>query len=46
MKDGRGGKWASAALIEGYATHSDNMPHKKYVKWQRRSFNGNNEKQK
>ena len=35
MKDGRGGKWASAALIEGYATHSDNMPHKKYVKWQR-----------
>ena len=35
MKDGRGGKWASAALIEGYATHSDNMSHKKYIKWQR-----------
>ena len=28
MKDGRGGKWASTALIEGYATHNDNMPHK------------------
>ena len=35
LKDGRGGKWASAALIEGYATYKDNMPHKKYVKWQR-----------
>ena len=35
MKDGRGGKWASAALINGYATYNDNMPHKKYVQWQR-----------
>ena len=35
LKDGRGGKWASAGLIEGYATYKDNMPHKKYVKWQR-----------
>ncbi len=35
MKDGRGGKWAGAALMEGYATHSDNMPHKQYVKWQK-----------
>ena len=35
MKDGRGGKWASAALINGYATYNDNMPHKEYVKWQR-----------
>ena len=35
LKDGRGGKWASAALIEGYATYNDNMPHKQYVKWQR-----------
>ena len=26
LKDGRGGKWASAALIEGYATYKDNMP--------------------
>ena len=36
LKDGRGGKWSSAALIEGYSTYSDNMPHKKYVKWQRK----------
>jgi site-specific DNA-methyltransferase (adenine-specific) len=36
MKDGRGGKWASAALLNGYADHGDNMPHKEYVQWQRR----------
>lgn len=35
MKNGRGGKWANAALINGYAKHSDCMPHKKYVAWQR-----------
>ena len=35
MKDGRGGKWANAKLIDGYASHSDNMPHDKYVEWQR-----------
>lgn len=35
MKDGRGGKWANAALINGYATHDDNMPYDEYVKWQR-----------
>ena len=35
MKDGRGGKWANAALIEGYDTHEDTMPHDEYVKWQR-----------
>ena len=35
MKDGRGGKWSNAALINGYATHKDAMPHKKYVAWQR-----------
>ena len=35
MKDGRGGKWANAALQKGYATHSDDMPHDKYVAWQR-----------
>lgn len=35
MKDGRGGKWANAALQKGYATHSDDMPHHKYVEWQR-----------
>jgi len=35
MKDGRGGKWAHAALQKGYSNHHDNMPHEEYVKWQR-----------
>lgn len=35
MKDGRGGKWASAALINGYSNHDDCMPHGEYVSWQR-----------
>lgn len=35
MKDGRGGKWSSAALINGYSHYNDNIPHKEYVKWQR-----------
>lgn len=35
MKDGRGGKWAGSALINGYSHHDDNMPHDKYVQWQR-----------
>lgn len=35
MKDGRGGKWANAALINGYAEHEDNMPYEEYVEWQR-----------
>ncbi len=35
MKDGRGGKWANAALVNGYQNHSDCMPHEEYVKWQR-----------
>ncbi len=35
MKDGRGGKWPKAELINGYANHGDNMPHDEYVKWQR-----------
>ncbi len=35
MKDGRGGKWANAALMNGYTNHEDTMPHDKYVKWQR-----------
>src|SRR5438105_4848274 len=26
-KDGRGGKWSNARLINGYAGHHDNMPH-------------------
>lgn len=36
MKDGRGGKWSNAALINGYANYNDCMPHKKYVTWQRK----------
>ncbi len=35
MKDGRGGKWANAALVNGYHNYDDSMPHDKYVKWQR-----------
>lgn len=35
MKDGRGGKWANAALVHGYHNYDDCMPHDKYVKWQR-----------
>jgi len=36
MKDGRGGKWANAALINGYKDYSDDMPYDKYVAWQRK----------
>ena len=35
MKDGRGGKWSRAALLDGYADYGDNMPHDEYVNWQR-----------
>ena len=35
MKDGRGGKWANAALQKGYTHHDDCMPHEEYVKWQK-----------
>lgn len=35
MKDGRGGKWSNAALINGYSHYNDNMPHGEYVQWQR-----------
>lgn len=34
MKDGRGGKWANAALIEGYENYDDCMPNEEYAKWQ------------
>ncbi|HQP03340.1 MAG TPA: site-specific DNA-methyltransferase [Bacteroidales bacterium] len=34
MKDGRGGKWASAALVNGYSHYDDNIPHDKYAEWQ------------
>lgn len=35
MKDGRGGKWANAALQKGYSHYDDCMPHDEYVQWQR-----------
>ncbi len=35
MKDGRGGKWERAALVDGYDGHDDAMPHQEYVAWQR-----------
>jgi len=35
MKDGRGGKWKNARLMNGYANYNDNMPHDEYVAWQR-----------
>lgn len=35
MKDGRGGKWSNAALINGYANYNDNMPYDEYCEWQR-----------
>lgn len=35
MKDGRGGKWSRAALMNGYTDHDDMMVHEKYVEWQR-----------
>ncbi len=35
MKDGRGGKWSNAALLDGYRDHTDNIPHDEYVQWQR-----------
>jgi len=35
MKDGRGGKWSNASLINGYKDHEDCMPHEEYVEWQR-----------
>lgn len=35
MKDGRGSKWASAALRKGYDNYDDAMLHNEYVTWQR-----------
>ncbi len=34
MKNGRGGKWAGAALVNGYSHYNDNMPHADYAEWQ------------
>lgn len=39
MKDGRGGKWANASLINGYSHYNDNMPHDEYADWQRNCLN-------
>lgn len=38
MKDGRGGKWSRAALMNGYEDHHDNMPHDEYVAWQKEAL--------
>jgi modification methylase len=35
MKDGRGGKWSNARLINGYSHHNDCMPHDQYANWQK-----------
>lgn len=35
MKNGGGGKWKNAKLIQGYDTSADAMPHDEYVAWQR-----------
>ncbi len=35
LKDGRGGKWPKAGLLDGYANHGDDMPYDEYVQWQR-----------
>lgn len=35
MKDGRGGKWSNAELINGYSHYNDCLPHNEYVNWQK-----------
>lgn len=35
MKNGNGGKWSGAALINGYSNYDDNMPYDEYIQWQR-----------
>ncbi|MYB41087.1 MAG: site-specific DNA-methyltransferase [Chloroflexi bacterium] len=35
LKDGRGGKWPTAGLIEGYDGHDDAMPNGEYIEWMR-----------
>ena len=34
MKYHNNGKWRNAALVDGYDTYNDNMPHDEYAKWQ------------
>ena len=36
MKNGSGGKWPKAQLMQGYENHHDEMPHDEYVIWQRK----------
>jgi modification methylase len=40
MRDGRGGKWSGAKLLEGYDGSDDAMPHTEYVAWQRTCLTG------
>ena len=35
LKNGSGGKWPKAALLNGYKGHDDAMPYDQYVAWQR-----------
>lgn len=35
LKNGKGGKWSNARLINGYKDYGDCMPHEQYVAWQR-----------
>lgn len=40
MKAGtKSGRWANNPLQNGYAHHDDQMPHDKYVEWQRKCLN-------
>lgn len=36
LRNGSGGKWPKAALLNGYSGHHDCMPHEDYVDWQRK----------
>ena len=36
LKDGRGGKWSNAALLDGYSNYNDDLPHDVYNKWQKK----------
>ena len=35
LKNGSGGKWPQAGLLDGYDTYDDDLPHDEYVQWQR-----------
>ncbi len=35
MKNGNGGKWSNAQLMNGYEDHDDCLPHAEYAAWQR-----------